>query len=533
MNAPRRNKFDLSHERKFSCNMGALVPILVQEALPGDSFRVNTEIAVRMAPMLAPIMHRVNVKTEYFSVPYRLIWDEWEDFITGGRLGTAAPVTPKLSMATVDAVNDGRLSIGSLWDYMGLPTIAPTQTGYDGFIDIPVSALPFRAYQLIYNEYYRDQNVTAELDISKSSGIQDATQTNLLTTWRQRAWEHDYFTSCLPFAQRGPAVGIPIGGFEDVPLVANETGSSSITLSGTAQPGSVSVGFGVEVDSSLPDLALRAKTSDLQTANANINDLRRSIRLQEWLERAARVGGRYIEVLKGFFGVKPDDARLQRPEYLGGTSTPMQISEVLSTVQQVDPTTGDNIGNPQGDMSGRGISVGGRNGFTHFFKEHCIVIGIMSVIPKTAYQQGIERMWTRDDKFDYYWEQFAHIGEQEVKNQELFFNSFGGYTTNPTFPQPDETFGYQSRYAEYKYKSSTVHGSFREELNFWHMGRIFPETNIGGDPIAGPVLNTAFVQSSPTDRIFAVQTDVDHLWVHLYHNFSAIRPMPYFGTPTI
>lgn len=518
MRAPKRNKFDLSHERKLSFNMGDLVPIMCQEVVPGDTFRVNTEVMMRLAPMLAPIMHRVNVKTEFFFVPNRLVWDEWEDFITGGRLGTSAPVHPYIANDTTQTGSEapyGFSGPGTLWDYFGLPLL--TLDSGDNLNTQRFSVLPFRAYQLIYDEYYRDQNLQASLDISKASGAADTIAgewIDKLAVLRKRAWEKDYFTSCLPFAQRGATVDIPLSDDPTVQTKAyrvstglpfSQAGDATIGNTGNVlMTGSVSQDGGVHVGA--------------EGHGIDINDLRRSVRLQEWLERAARVGSRYTELLKGFFGVRPSDQRLQRPEFLGGAINPVQISEVLSTVQQVD-ASGDPIGNPQGDMTGRGISYGNQNGFKRFFEEHGHVIGIISVLPKTAYQQGVNRAWTRFDKFDYYWEQFANIGEQEVVRKEIYYDNNGAAGSG------DTSFGYQSRYAEYKYGMSTVHGDFKTSLAFWHMGRIFS---------AAPSLNESFVASDPTHRIFAVEDPTVHkLWCQIYNRVDAIRPMPYYGTPQL
>lgn len=505
MRRPRRNKFDLSHERKLSFNMGNLVPMLCHEIVPGDSFRVRSEVMLRFAALLAPIMHRVNVTTHYFFVPNRLIWEEWEDFITGGRLGTSTPVAPFIKASNM--TGPGWLDQGTLADYLGLPVVdAVTE-------DVNFSALPFRAYTLIFDEYYRDQNLVANLDISKASGEVTGGEITKLCNLRIRAWEKDYFTSALPFAQRGPAVDIPmevgyrengailrngsIGSGHLDPLPDLDTFSTNVagTFSGADSPAS---GNPIVVD-------------NIETLNASINDLRRSVRLQEWLEKNARGGARYVEQILSHFGVKSSDARLQRPEYLGGGRTPVVISEVLQTMQ-------NETGNPLGTMGGHGVSVGTSNGFKRTFEEHGFVMGIMSVLPKTAYQQGIERMWSRFDKFDYYWPEFAQIGEQEVLNKELFYDG-----TTPANPYGD-AFGYQSRYAEYKYGCSTVHGEFRDALSFWHMGRIFDSQ---------PALNETFVESDPTYRIFPVTDNTDKLLCQIYNRVDALRPMPYFGTPTL
>lgn len=521
MKSPKKSKFNLSHERKLSMDMGQLVPILVQEILPGDSFRVHTEHAVRFAPMLAPVMARVNVKIENFFVPNRLVWTdgEWEKFITGGRLGTDNPAPPTLQMS-VNADNIGLYDVGRLWDHMGLPT-NPTGAG----VSNPqlISAIPFRAYQLIYNEYYRDQNLSEPVAFATTGGtVTDQDELFRLLTLRTRSWEKDYFTSALPFAQRGPAVLMPIEGsgsvtYKAVSDVYDVDGLPAdpnllIGTSGTLASMAVNkTGTGVNGDQG------RIENIDeisFDNTTVTINDLRRSVKLQEWLEKNAVGGARYTEQLRAHFDVVSDDARLQRPEYLGGGTTPVVISEVLSTFQAPDGE-----GNPQANMAGHGVSVGGKNGFTRSFKEHGYVITLMSVLPRTSYQQGIPRHMLRFDKFDYAFPEFAHIGEQEIKNGELFYDFNGS--------DQDGTWGYQARYAEYKYSPSTTHGTLKTSLAFWTMTRIFSGL---------PALNASFVQADPTKRIFAVDAedpDVEHLYVQVYHKIDALRPLPYYGTPQL
>lgn len=504
--APRRNKFDLSHERKFSLKMGGLYPILLQEIVPGDRFRVSTEILLRMAPMLAPVMHRVNVFTHYFFVPNRLLWNEWENFITGGEDGLAAPVWPHVLIndASVPMLEKGKLA-----DYFGLPLRGPSGVLNENSI----SVLPFRAYNKIYNEYYRDQNLIPKLQELMSSG-NNVPGADFQDQILFRAWEKDYYTSALPWAQRGATVGIPN---TYVPTEAGVfTGATGAPLAsvgnlhaGVPPSGPADGKIYLEGDT----VGANPLGIDPGALNITINDLRKSARLQEFLELAARAGSRYVEHIKAFFGVRSSDARLQRPEFLGGGRSPVVISEVLSNFQQV----GGEI--PQGYMAGHGISVGNANGFSRDFEEHGLVIGIMSVLPKTAYQQGINKMWSRSDKFDYYNPMFANIGEQEIKLKELW------YDTEGAAGEGEETFGYQSRFAEYKYKESSVHGDFRDNLSYWHMGRILQ---------GKPTLNGNFVTSDPTTRIYNVtDPDIDTLYCQLYHSVSAIRPMPYYGTPSL
>jgi len=512
MSRPQKSKFDLSHERKFTFKMGVLTPIMCQEVLPGDSFNVETELMIRLQPMIAPIMHRVNVYTHYFFVPNRLIWDEWEDFITGGEDGLAAPVPPYFTITSGSA---GSMYPGSLCDYLGYPTWpASPAPVIDPTKQLNVSVLPLRAYQLINNEYYRDQNLTDPIEFSKGSGQVSGSPLGELVQLRKRCWEKDYFTSALPWAQRGAEVLIPIEGEADFTYKNRSDvfrSSDGIAVNGSLTATSVGPTDGVFAVGGSAARLENIDEIDFQNTSVTINDLRRSIALQKWLEVSARGGARYTEQLRSHFGETPEDSRLQRPEYLGGGKQPVVISEVLSTVQFEEDI-------PQGNMSGHGISVGRSNGFRKKFKEHGYIIGIASVIPRTAYQQGIPRSLTRFDKFDYAWPKLANIGEQAIFNKELYYT--GAVTNNPNF-----AFGYQSRYSEYKYMPSTVHGDFRGNLSYWHMGRIFSTE---------PALNKAFVESDPTTRIFAV-TDVeaDPLYCQLYHKVSGIRPLPYYGVPAL
>lgn len=524
--APRvkRNKFNLSHERKFTANMGKLTPIMVQEVVPGDKFRVNTEVLMRFAPMLAPVMHRMNVYTHYFFVPNRLLWSEWEDFITGGPDGNSVPVPPfmKWPFSPSASPNDKINDVGSLGDYMGLP-YKPTGVGTQDQADI--SALPFRAYQLIWQEYFRDQNLTAELNLSKLGGeiLPANPDYYVLNTLRDRAWEKDYFTSALPWTQRGGDVGVP---FEATQI--NYKPNSYVYRTNGNQGGSTATGP-MRTDANQGSLLIGSNSGgttggeqgrienidSIDGLGVTINDLRRASRLQEWLEKNARGGARYVEQILSHFGVLVPDSRLQRPEFLGGGRVPVSISEVLSNFQ----FSGDPEGLPQGNMSGHGISVGNQNGFSKQFVEHGFVIGIMSVLPRTAYMQGIPKLFSRMDKFDYLWREFANLGEQEVYNRELYFDTADVSGAN------NGVFGYQSRYAEYKYSPSTVHGDFKENLEFWTMVRKFS---------ARPNLNEQFVTSDPTQRIFAVtDPDVHKLYVQVYHKFDALRPLPYYGTPKL
>lgn len=520
----KRNAFNLSHERKLSLDMGKLVPIMCTEVVPGDTFRVNSEIMLRFAPMFFPVMHRIDVYVHYFFVPNRIIWNEFEEFITGGEDGKADPIFPRFRITRSNWETWRRThgASGSLGDYLGIPRMTEEPPTQNDFIEI--SMLPYRAYAKIYDEYYRDQDLTDPLDLPNGSGIFTATEQ--LPFLQDRAWEKDYFTSARPWAQKGDSVSLPMAGVGELPV---ELDSSKLDGSNPAQwrtadgqlntAGNIKSSSGGSVVSEHDTPGLNFPTwydpkgsmkVDLSQANftaATINELRRAFQLQKWMERNARSGSRYTEVLRAHFGVKSSDARLQRPEYLGGGRQKVSISEVLQTSETTENS-------PQGEMAGHGISIGSSNRFKAFFEEHGYVVGIMSVLPRTAYQQGIPKHLQKFDRFDYFWREFAHIGEQEIKNSEIYVR--GGNSWN------QGTFGYAPRYSEYKYIPSTVHGDMRDTLNSWHLGRIFANP---------PLLNSEFVKANPSTRIFNVEGDYHHLWCHIYNNVKAIRPMPIFGEP--
>ena len=508
INQPKKSVFDLSHERKFSMNMGDLVPVLCQEVIPGDKFRINMEQLVRFMPLIAPMMHRVNVYTHFFFVPNRLVWNDWEKFITGGDKGIDIPVFPTFANSNSVSYlknNDSKLfGYGSLLDYMGFP-IKQIQDSVLT-IDIPlvkISQLPFRAYQLIYNEYYRDQNLEEPITIPKTSGALNwqIGHTHLLLELRRRAWEKDYFTSALPYAQKGTQMELPLTGEA---LVRAQSDKRSVALGNiiSGQDKAVTTGY------TTSNGALYADMDNV--SSTTVNELRQAFQIQKWLERNARGGTRYIEQILSHFGVKSSDARLQRPEYLGGGKTPVTISEVLQ-MSSSDETS------PQGNMAGHGVSVGNSNQFSRYFEEHGMIIGIMSVIPRTAYMQGIPRLLSKTDRYDFYWPEFAHLGEQTVQSQELYWSP-----ASESYNKSD--FGYQPRYTEYRYIPDTVHGEFGNTLKFWHMAREFANA---------PLLNSDFVKckGDSLKRPFPVQDDSHKLYVQTYCNIKAIRPIPKYGNP--
>ncbi len=583
----KRNSFDLSHNVKLSTDIGVLTPFLCQEVIPDDTFKVDSEVMVRMAPMIAPIMHDVNVYVHYFFVPNRLIWSEWREFITGGEDGKDDVSFPRVQ------VPSSYLNSGSLADYLGFPTVDDNNP-IDGSSSVIFNALPFRAFNLIWNEYYRDQNLEPEININKDvSGVHnivgytaefgsgEVTYTPKQAADRffgnkYRAWEKDYFTSALPWTQRGETVRLPLQGEADLTVVAGKqtvespiivgeatlrlkdsstglnppAGQGLVTASDPAGNATVGVttpqsnGQLLDVNLSSDSTAttpLKAFTPTSNIADAlkadmttvtstTINELRRSYALQRWLERNAFGGSRYIEQILSHFGVRSSDARLQRPEYLGGGKAPIRVSQVLQTSESTDTSA-------LGTMAGHGLAVGKSNKFKKYFEEHGWVIGILSVIPRSVYQQGLPRQFSKFDKLDYAWPEFGHLGEQAVFNKELYFDfSFHntevqqGVSTNVN----NQTFGYQSRYAEYKQISNRVCGDFKTTLDFWHLGRIFN---------GRPYLNSDFVHVKPSDasRIWAVNNYVDeatgeeiplnHLWIQINNRIKAQRQLPYYGTP--
>lgn len=516
----KRNVFDLSHEHRTSASFGKLIPILCQEVLPGDTFKINTNVFLRAMPMGAPLMHRVNIYTHFFFVPNRLVWDNWKTFITGGEDGTEEPVFPTVDVARFRDTNRP----GSLADHLGVQyqyntnSVNPNQ--------LRVNALPFRAYNLIWNEYYRDQNLQDEIEISKADGLDTTTPLFLLN----RNWEKDYFTSALPWTQRGPSSVMPMG--DEAPVILDDlnglgtqllidptTGNRiKNTYIGSTERGDVTAyDWQVEPDANRalidPNGTLKA---DLANAQApTINDLRRAIALQRWMENNAIGGSRYIEQIFSHFGVKSSDARLQRPEYLGGTRQPLSISEVLQTSASTENSD-------LGDMAGHGISAGGSRAFRRFFEEHGFIIGIMSVMPKSSYMNGTARVFKKFDKFDYAFPEFANLGEQPVYNFEL-------YTDSDVNGNNLGTFGYQSRYAEYKYIPNTVHGDLKtDHFDPWTLVRKFANL---------PRLNSEFIevdnQEDNLGRIFAAEDSDTQFIVQFYHQIKAVRMLPKFVIPTI
>lgn len=518
-----RNLFDLSHEVKMSGKFGFLYPILLVDTLPGDNVRDTMNCLLRFAPLLSPVMHRCDVSTHFFFVPNRLLTDHWEEFITGGQDGDSVPVLPYI---TPNDITDGELepefvSKGSLWDYLGLPITEQAPGGVSASME-NVSVLPFRACAKVWNDYYRDPNLDEEmdLDVELQGNVSLESRTSMILDIRKyrRAFEKDYFTSALPYAQRGAQVLIPLSVTVDhaqlnTGFVPGFSGNLTTTAGGVLGN---SGGAGV----------IELTGENVETT---INDFRRALAVQKWMEANARGGARYTEQIQGHFDVTVPDYRLMRAEYLGGGKQPVQISEVLAT-------GGGSVGLGNavvGEMSGHGISVGRTNRFSYRCEEHGWIVGFLSVTMRTAYSQGIPKMWSRPTKFDYAWPELANLGEQEILSKEVFF----GFAT-ADMAANQVLFGYTPRYAEYKFLNDRIAGDFRDNLGFWHLGRKFTArpsldvafTTIFEDGGGGGALDS---QEENFRRIFAVQDGTDYLWMQLYHHLTAKRPLPYFGVPKI
>ena len=496
-----RSVFDRSHGHKTTFDAGYLVPVYVDEALPGDTVSLNMTAFGRLATPIFPIMDNMFMDVHFFAVPYRLVWDNWE------RFNGAQPLSPTDSTDfTIPQMvaPAGGYQIGTLQDYMGLPW------GVAGYSH---SCLPFRAYALIWNEWYRDQNLQDAIAVPKTDGPDLHTFYDLM----RRNKRHDYFTSCLPWPQKGPGVAIPLGGSAPISVdgwsgtggsvsvgVKQSGGNRGLTLSSLGEPNYVRASDSLTAPANM-------LIADLSEATAaTINSLRQAFQIQKIYERDARGGTRYVELLKAHFGVTSPDFRLQRPEYLGGGTAMVNVSPIAQTSETATTS-------PQGNLAAMGTVLAKGIGFTKSFTEHCIILGIASVRADLTYQQGLDRMWSRKTRFDFYWPALSHIGEQAVLQKEI-------YTSGTS---ADETvFGYQERYAEYRYKNSMITGRLRstypQSLDAWHLSQEFE---------APPVLNSSFIEENPPlDRVIAV-TDEPHFIMDTFFKVRAARPMPVFGVP--
>ena len=491
----KRNKFSLSFYRLFTCKMGYLLPIGLIEVLPGDTIRHATGLFMRLAPMLAPVMHPCHVTIHTWYVPHRLIWDEFEDFITGGPDGLNTSVFPTITAPS------GGFAVGSLADYLGVP---PKVDGLE------ISALPFRAYAMVYNEWYRDQDLEKAVSFSTDSGLDTTTSTELL----RGDWERDIFTTARPWPQKGMQVNVPVSGDPSATLTITGNGAPRFGIANSwsdishlqVKPS----GFDVLSEYSNPgsnthnlfwhDPALSGTVDVSSIGNIDINQLREAFALQRFEEHRAMYGSRYVEYLR-YLGIKASDARLQRPEYLGGGRQTIQFSEVLQTAEGTDPV---------GTLRGHGIASMRSNRYRRFIEEHGYILSFLLVRPKSIYMQGLDRTWLRRVKEDFWQKELEHIGQQEVYTQELYAAA-----------KKDKVFGYQNRYDDYRQHWSSVSGEFRDILDYWHMARSFSNE---------PVLNADFISSVPTERIFAAQKN-DQLYCFAQHSVQARRLMAKFGNP--
>lgn len=481
----KRSKHSLSHYKLLTCDMGKLIPVGLTEALPGDTFQHSTSLLLRMSPLMAPVMHPVSIRVHHWFVPNRLVYEGWEDFITGGPDGTGSTEPYPTNPAPVT------VSEGDILDYMGVPV----------GVTFPIGALnmmPLRAYAHIFNEFYRDQDLIPEID-------------ELIppTAPQQIAWEKDYFTAARPWSQKGPQIVLPIG--TTAPLIPTGTGVPTFSpLSGPGGPSALNAPMGTAGDTQWNPVwsgitssqdakwANPALEADLSMAEAaNIIDVRRAFALQRYQEARAQYGSRYTEYLR-YLGVTSSDSRLQRPEYLGGGKQTVSFSEVLKTGSGEDPAE------PIGTMKGHGIAALRSNRYRYFCEEHGYIITMLSLRPRAMYTDGLERTWSRRTKEDYYQKELELIGQQEIYNREVFAAGTA---------EDAEVFGYNDRYAEYRHGYSKIAGEFRSILDYWHLGRKFASL---------PTLNGAFVSCDPSKRIFAEQTQ-HSCWMMINHNIAARR----------
>lgn len=490
---PGRTLFNLSHEKKFTCDMGELIPILVEFCVPGDIFKIGVSALIKTTPIIAPIMHQIDITFHYYFHACRNLWSEWEDFVTGGDDGTTEPTIPKFE-------NVGLAGKGSISDYLGYPI----------GVDLPTEDAPVfmihRCYNDIWNQYYRDESIQDE------SSFQNDVIHNV-------SWEKDYFGAALLSQQRGVAPAIPISGTTSA-VFDKSTGSFGTGLSGVAQhiagrdDSTITHPHAGTLLSSAPYVtalnnfitALNDNTVDLEDATPiDISTFREAFQVQRFLERSNRAGTRYIEHIRGHFGEAPTDERLDRPEYIGGCKCPLIVSEVLQTSQS-DTT-------PQGTMTGHGIGINQSYIGSYRVKEHGFIMGFMFVRPKPEYQQGINRLFTFNTKYDLYWPEFAHLSEQPIYRKEL-------YATD-VHADNNIVFGFTGAYDEYRVRNNIICGNFRDTYDYWHLSRQFS---------SAPALNDDFLKCVPRKDVFAVQNE-DCLLCQVGNIVTALRPMPAIAEP--
>lgn len=511
-----RSVFNRSHGYKTTFDEGYLVPVYLDEVLPGDTFNLRMTAFGRLATPIFPLMDNMYLDVHFFFVPNRLVWDNWEKFngAQDNPADSTSFVIPILD-DTVAPMDTTGFTSGSLADYFGLPVLVPS-TAPGNF---PVNALPFRAYNLIYNEWYRDQNLQNSVTVSTGNGPDSPALYSLL----RRGKRHDYFTSCLPWPQKindGSTLNVPLSGTAPVvttgvpPTWSNGT-FTNVTFSQQTTTQSVLY----DAAPAGPQATWRfgsttGLTTDLsQASGVTINELREAFQIQKMFERDARGGTRYTEIIHSHFGVVSPDARLQRPEYLGGGSTSVDVMPVAQT--SVTAAT------PQGNLAAFGVMSLSRCGFTKSFTEHGYVLGLVSVRADLNYQQGMQRLWSRSTRYDFYWPALSHLGEQAVLNKEIYFAGNGAGVSNDL-----GTFGYQERYGEYRYFPGQITGLFRTAaagtLDSWHLAQNFGSL---------PGLNATFiVENAPMARVKATTSDPDFLFDSFF-DLKCARPMPVYAVP--
>nr|WNN13236.1 MAG: major capsid protein [Microviridae sp.] len=496
----QRSVFDRSHTHKTTFDAGYLVPFYLDEVLPGDSFKISATTFARLNTPIVPFMDNLYLDTFFFYVPTRLLWNHWKNF-NGEQKNPGDSVDfiiPTFKKGTTFAAD-------SLGDHFGLPT---------GVALDNVNCLPFRAYNLIYNEWFRDENLIDSVYFDDGDGTDDIANYNLL----KRCKRHDYFTSALPWPQKGESVDIPLGTYAPVITkpIADNGGKLYIDSSNGYTVGTNGHYFTTastlyEYKNLDAGLSATQMVTDLSEATAaTINSLRQAFQIQRMLERDARGGTRYTEILRSHFGVISPDSRLQRPEYIGGRSVPISINPVVQN-SSTDSTT------PQGNLAAFGVSGANTKVMSKSFTEHGYIIGLVNVRAALTYQQGLDRMWSRKTRYDFYWPSLAHLGEQAVLNKEIYAQGK---------PEDDDVFGYQERYAEYRYGKNEITGRFRssypQSLDVWHLAQKFESL---------PTLSKSFIEENvPMDRVVAVPSEPDILFDSLI-NVKAARPMPLYGVP--
>jgi len=503
---PRTNIFDLSHELKTTVDMGYLTPMLLLEALPGDKFLIKPELMARWIPQLAPVMHRVHVIQDFYFVPTRIMWENWQKWMVGEL--EAEPPYLNLTGAELPAI-----ARSETLHYLGVPAgISLAQIN-----NYKISAFPFAAYQRIYNEYYRDQNLITE-NVWATDTLNNGANT-LPAAERlkfKRAWEHDYFTSNLPWAQKGDPVTIPL--FEDGKgnVLLDSTAASPLWRNNvtnavaTTAVGSLGLGAGILYSGTGQyDFDPNGSLYVADGEAAMINDLRAAFALQAYLEKNARGGTRYIEWIQQHFGQSSSDGRLQRPEFIGRMKQNVVFSEVLSTAETTDVV---------GALAGHGITFSAGSTIKWKAEEHGYIMSIMNFQPTTAYSQGLHKLWRRHDPLDYPIPVFAHLGEQETLQVEIDARNITGQWLS--------TFGYLPRYQEHRTMYDRFSGAFVDDYLFWHLGRQFGLTP--------PQLNKTFIEADVTTRIFAVETtEQDTIQVSAYYDIKKISKLPRYGIPSL